>query len=132
MMKHTVKILLLIAALVLSSASYAGNRGGHHGGGYYGGGHYGGGHHGGGYYGGGYYGGGSLAGAFIVGGILGSVFTDYRYRYPTTVYRTVNVESTVVQPTRFFRKENDGLCYLINYRENGDQVATIVPALNCE
>ena len=116
-MKHTVKILLLIAALVLSSASYAGNRGGHHGGGYYGG---------------GYYGGGSLAGAFIVGGILGSVFTDYRYRYPTTVYRTVNVESTVVQPTRFFRKENDGLCYLINYRENGDQVATIVPALNCE
>ena len=41
-MKHTVKILLVIAGLVLSSASYAGYRGGHHGGGHYGGGHHGG------------------------------------------------------------------------------------------
>ena len=120
-MKHTVKILLVIAGLVLSSASYAGYRGGHHGGGHYGGGHHGGGHHV-----------GSIAGAFIVGGLLGHAFTGYRYREPRTVYRTVYVDSTINQPNRFFRRESDGNCYLINYRENGDQVATIVPALNCE
>ncbi len=122
-MKHTVKILLVIACLVLSSASYAGYRGGHNGGGHYGGGYYGGGHHG---------HGSSIAGAFIVGGLLGYAFTDYRYRAPRTVYRTVYVEPTTNQPNRSFRRENDGNCYLINYRENGDQVATIVPALNCE
>ncbi|MCH7506511.1 MAG: hypothetical protein IID60_04340 [Proteobacteria bacterium] len=117
-MKHTIKILLVIAGLVLSSASYAGYRGG--------GGHYGGGHHGGGNHVG------SIAGAFIVGGLLGYAFTDYRYRAPRTVYRTVYVEPTTNQPNRSFRRESDGNCYLINYRENGDQVATIVPALNCE
>ena len=123
-MKHTVKILLVIACLVLSSASYAGYRGGHHGGGHYGGGHYGGGH---------YYGyGGSVAGAFLVGGLLGYAITDYRYRAPRTVYRTVVVEPTTNRPNRSFRRESDGNCYLINYRENGDQVATPVPALNCE
>ena len=129
-MKHTVKILLVIACLVLSSASYAGSRGGHHGGGHYGGGHHGGGH----YYGGGhFYGyGGSLAGAFLVGGLIGYAITDYRYRAPTTVYRTVVVEPTTNRPNRSFRRESDGNCYLINYRENGDQVATPVPALNCE
>ncbi len=127
-MKHAVKIVLVIAGLVLSSTSYAGYRGGHHGGGYYGGGHHWGGHHGGGYYG---YGG-SVAGAFIVGGLLGYAITDYRYRAPRTVHRTVYVDSTVNQPNRSFRRESDGNCYLINQKENGDQVATIVPALNCQ
>jgi len=123
-MKHTVKILLVIAGLVLASTSYAGYRGGHHGGGHHGGGHYGGGH---------YYGyGGSVAGAFLVGGLLGYAITDYRYRAPRTVYRTVVVEPTTNRPNRSFRKESDGNCYLINYRENGDQVATPVPSLNCE
>ena len=132
-MKHTVKILLVIAGLVLSSASYAGNGGGHYRGGYYGGGHHGGGHYRGGYYGGGHYGYGSIAGAFIVGGLIGHAITDHRYRQPRTIYRSVYVDKTITnQPTRFFRRENDGNCYLINYRENGDQVATIVPALNCE
>lgn len=126
-MKHTVKILLVIAALVLSSASYAGSRGGH------GGGHHGGGHYGGHYGGGHYYGyGGSVAGAFLVGGLLGYAITDYRYRAPRTVYRTVVVEPTTNRPNRSFRRESDGNCYLINYRENGDQVATPVPLLNCE
>ena len=124
MMKHTVKVLLVIAGLVLASTSYAGYRGGHHGGGHHGGGHYGGGHH---------YGyGGSVAGAFLVGGLLGYAITDYRYRAPRTVYRTVVVEPTTNRPNRSFRKESDGNCYLINYRENGDQVATPVPSLNCE
>lgn len=76
-MKHTVKILLVIAGLVLASTSYAGYRGGHYGG------HYGGGH---------YYGNGdSVAAAFLVGGLLGYAITDYRYRAPRTVYRTVVV-----------------------------------------
>ena len=128
-MKHTVKILWVIAGLVLSSASYAGNAGGHYGGGHYGGGHYGGGHYGGGHHGHGS----SIAGAIIVGGLLGYALTEHRYREPRTVYRTVYVDRAINhEPTRFFRRESDGNCYLINYRENGDQVLTIVPALNCE
>lgn len=118
-MKHSTKILLAIAGLVISSASYAGGGYGHRGYGHHGGGHHG---HG-----------SSIAGAIIVGGLLGYALTEHRYREPRTVYRTVYVDRPAYhEPTRFFRRESDGNCYLINYRENGDQVLTIVPALNCE
>ncbi|MCZ6709750.1 MAG: hypothetical protein O7B25_05250 [Gammaproteobacteria bacterium] len=118
-MKRTAKILLAITSLMLASAGQASN--GHRG---YSGGHHGG-HHGG--------HGGYIAGGLLVGGLLGYAISDNRYRYrePRPIYRTAYVE-TRIEPRRSYRKENDGYCYLINYRENGDQVSTVVPAMNCE
>ena len=120
-MKRTAKMLLAIASLVLASAGNASSGHGGHGGGHRGGHHFGG-HHG---------HDGSIAGAFLVGGLLGYAITDRRYREPRPIYRTVYVESRS-QPIRSYRRENDGYCYLINYRDNGDQVSTVVPAMNCE
>jgi hypothetical protein len=121
-MKLTAKILLIVASLALASAANAGQRYGHYRGGHHG-------HHG---------NGGEIAGALIVGGLIGHVLTQRRYAEPRPVYRTVYVESTsqpirsYSQPIRSYRRESDGSCYLINYRDNGDQVATVVPRMNCE
>jgi len=111
-MKRTAQVLLAVASLALASASNAGSRshhGGHHG------------HHG-----------GAIAGAFIVSGLLGHAFHERRYREYRPVYRTVYVETRSQPIRRSYRKESDGNCYLINYRDNGDQVSTLVPAINCE
>ncbi len=123
MMKATVVTSLLVASLVFPSTSFARggyghHRGGHHGYDYHWSGHHG--HHD------------SIAGALIVGGMLGYFTTARRYREPQFIYRTVYVEPRDTQPTGYYRKESNGQCYLINHKENGDQIATVVPGINCD
>lgn len=122
MMKATVVTLLLVASLVIPSTSFARSGYGHHGGGHYEYNHHWSGHHG-------HHD--SIAGALVVGGILGHVIAERMYREPRIIYRTVYVEPGDTQPTRNYRKESNGQCYLINYKDNGDQIATVVPGINC-
>ncbi|TDJ31891.1 MAG: hypothetical protein E2O56_06270 [Gammaproteobacteria bacterium] len=114
-----------------------------------------------GWHGGYRHGGGYAAGAFVLGGLLGyaissssqpryvvaqqPVYAQPRYSsgqsvaygqsVPRSSLRASRDNRAIFRPgsyPRYYLRDADGNCYLVNTFENGDETWTAVPAVNCQ
>lgn len=93
---------------------------------------------------------GAVVGGIIGGVVIGSILADanasthvtttyskpyYHHGYRTTVYQPpVAVNKTIIvnnTPTQTYRVLNGTDCYLVNYNNQGSEVLTQVPGVNC-